>query len=213
MDCLNKLFPTDLINIILPYGGKELVLDFQQYYPHLLKHITVYSQDLIWIDKNNYKYIIKLDCSHNKEITDETISSLVNLTELYCVGCDQLTVRALKYLTNLIVLNCAFCGKITDQSIGNLVNLTELNSIGCNLITDKSIMHLTNLLKLNFTSHKITDKSIIFLTNVVSLYCYDNSQISNVSISKLINLLELDCERCPHITQEMIQIIMDRGNN
>jgi hypothetical protein len=39
-----KLFPIDIINIILLYSGKRLIIQMQHYFPKLLKHIE-YGRD------------------------------------------------------------------------------------------------------------------------------------------------------------------------
>ena len=49
---LIELFPSDIINIILPYAGHALIIDMQDYYPMLLKNIVINSDT---INKVNQK--------------------------------------------------------------------------------------------------------------------------------------------------------------
>ena len=50
MDCLDKqethdtlitLFPKDIVNIILLYSGNKIIIQLQNYFHNLLKHITI----------------------------------------------------------------------------------------------------------------------------------------------------------------------------
>ncbi len=73
MDCLDKLiklFPKDIINIILLYLDNKIIIQLQNYFPNLLKHITIIGKELELIHKNNYVLIKKLDCYKYKTITE-----------------------------------------------------------------------------------------------------------------------------------------------
>ena len=48
-----ELFPSDIINIILPYSDNAIIIHLQNYFPKLLKHITIYKQEIFEIHKNN----------------------------------------------------------------------------------------------------------------------------------------------------------------
>ena len=74
---LTKLFPADIINIILPYTD-YIVIQLQDYFPQALKHITILGEELFEIHENNHKYITKLDCSNCYRVSDTSIQHLVN---------------------------------------------------------------------------------------------------------------------------------------
>jgi Leucine-rich repeat (LRR) protein len=197
-----ELFPADVFNIILLYSGNETIIQLQDYYSDTLKHITISEPELKLIDKNNYKYIKKFDCSlGSRKITDDIIKSLPNLTELNCEKCHQITDDGIQHLTRLTKLNCHFCMGITDASIQHLSlckNLTKLNCSDCKNITDQSIQHLSlckNLTELNCSTYmailnwrtylKITDNSIQHLTQLTVLDCSSCPEITDLGIKHL----------------------------
>jgi len=142
-----ELFPSDIINIILPYSENAIIIQLQNYFPKLLKHITVYKHEIFEIHENNYQYITAFDCNGvvGKDIDtyQSIIKHLVNLTELNCSD-SHLTDASMKHLVNLTELNCSH-SHLTDASIKHLVNLKKLDCCGCYRITDASIKHLVNL--------------------------------------------------------------------
>ena len=75
MDCLAhdkliKLFPKDIINIILLYSDNKIIIQLQNYFPNLLKHIMITGKELKLINKNNYVLIRNLDCYKYETITE-----------------------------------------------------------------------------------------------------------------------------------------------
>jgi hypothetical protein len=58
-DAFIGLFPLDVANIILSYSDNWLVIQLQNYFFKLLKHITILGEELFEIHENNYKYITK----------------------------------------------------------------------------------------------------------------------------------------------------------
>ena len=133
---LIKLFPVDVINIILSYTCNKLIIQLQDCFPMPLKHITIICLELKLINKHNHKYIRKLNCHSYRKITDNDIQWLENLTELNCSNCIKITDKGIQRLTNLTKLNCSNCRKITDNGIQRLTNLVELNCSNCDNITN-----------------------------------------------------------------------------
>ena len=185
---LIELFPSDIINIILPYSDNAIIIKLQNYFPKLLKHITVYKQEIFEIHGNNYQYITAFDCNGvvGKDIDtyQSIIKHLVNLTKLNCSD-SHLTDASIKHLVKLTKLDCIRCDKIigrngiTDQSIQHLVNLTELRC-SHSVLTDASIKHLVNLKKLDCSGcYRITDASIKHLVNLSDLCCFNSNLIHN----------------------------------
>ena len=144
---LLKLFPKDIIQIILLYDENQLIFVIQNYCPSSLNRINVYDDELNEINENNYKYVTKYDCHKNKTISDILVSNFTNLTELNCSHCNIID-NSLQHLINLTDLDCSGCYNITDASIKQLVTLTELYCSNCYGITDASIEHLIHLIKL-----------------------------------------------------------------
>ena len=72
-----------------------------------------------------YENIKILNICNNKNVTNEGIKNLVNLTHLDC-RLTKITDEGIKNLVDLTHLNC-FATKITDEGIKNLVNLTYLD--------------------------------------------------------------------------------------
>jgi hypothetical protein len=146
---LIELFPVDVINTILSYSCNKLIIQLQDYFPQPLKYIMVSSRELELINRHNYQYIRKLDCSDCENITDDNIQACENLTELYCSDCPKITNNSIRHYLlceNLLALNCRGCDEITDDGIQHLVNLMKLDCAGCNKITDMGIQHLVNLI-------------------------------------------------------------------
>ena len=53
---LTKIFPSDIITIILLHSDNALIIELQDYFPKLLKHIMLNGNELKLINVNNYKY-------------------------------------------------------------------------------------------------------------------------------------------------------------
>ena len=66
-----------------------IIIQLQNYFPHLLKHIIISAEELFEIHIASLQYIKKLDCSNNAKINDELIMNLHNLVELKCYGCND----------------------------------------------------------------------------------------------------------------------------
>ena len=97
---LKQLFPSDIFNIILQYSGNNIIIQLQNHFPNLLKYITINEKELELINRNNYRYIRKLNCSGSKNITDNDIQHLVRLTELYCGNCSNITNNMKQIIEN-----------------------------------------------------------------------------------------------------------------
>ena len=123
---IKQLFPSDIINIILQYAGNTTIIQLQDYFPNSLKYITINEKELKLINRENYRYIRKLNCSRSKNITDEDIQHLTHLMKLDCSDCHKITGNGIKHLVRLTKLDCASCFDIADKSIQHLVRLTEL---------------------------------------------------------------------------------------
>jgi hypothetical protein len=114
---LVELFPNDIIHIILRYSENTLIVKLHNYFPKLLKHVFLNPLEIKLIGKNNYKYVAMFDCNHFRDITDELIMCLVNLTKLYCSGCPKITDVSIQHLVNLTELDCYECPGVTTQQI------------------------------------------------------------------------------------------------
>ena len=113
---IKQLFPSDIINIILQYADNNVIIQLQDYFPNSLKYITINEKELELINKNNYQYIRELNCSNSKNITDNSIKYLTQLTQLNCVGSEGITDNGIQYLTQLTRLSCYGCPGITEKT-------------------------------------------------------------------------------------------------
>ena len=99
-----------------------------------MKHIIITGKEIYEIHKNNYQYIRKLNCSGSKNITDNDIQHLTQLTQLNCWDCPKITdAEGIGYYEKY---TCIFF-IISNNGIQNLVRLTELYCWRCQNITDK----------------------------------------------------------------------------
>jgi hypothetical protein len=78
-----------------------LIIQLQDYFPNSLKYITINEKELELINKNNYQYIRKLNCSNSKNITDNSIKYLTQLTKLSCMSCPNITDKGIQPSTRL----------------------------------------------------------------------------------------------------------------
>jgi hypothetical protein len=90
-DMFRRLFPSDIINIILQYSDNNIIIQLQDYFLHSLKYITINEKEFELINKNNYQYIRKFNCSNSKNITNNSIKYLTQLTQLDCSNCPNMT--------------------------------------------------------------------------------------------------------------------------
>ena len=91
IDVFQQLFNKDITQIMLLYTEPKLIISLQDYFPHSLKYITINETELKLINRDNYQYIRKLDCSDSKNISDDDIQHLVRLTVLNCENCQNIT--------------------------------------------------------------------------------------------------------------------------
>jgi len=184
-EVFQQLFNKDIIQIILQYTDNNIIIQLQDYFPNSLKYITINKKELELINKNNYQYIRKLNCSNSKNITDKDIQHLVQLTKLYCWNCPNITDNSIQHLVQLTILYCWDCPNITDKGIQHLVQLTELDCGSCPNITDNGIKHFVRL---------------------TELYCGNCPKITDNGIQHLVQLTKLDCGYCPNVTTKYYYI-------
>jgi len=155
----------------------------------VVKLYCSYSKLTILPDISTLSNLTQLYCGSNK-LTDLSmsmnglgISTLINLTHLYCAHNQLTELSGISMLVNLTHLECRD-NKLTNLSgISSLVNLIELDCAG-NKLTDLSdISALINLTLLDCGRNQLTDLSdISALVNLTYLYCSDN-QLTNLSMS------------------------------
>jgi hypothetical protein len=98
---LIELFPYDIIHVILQYSADILIFKLQDYFPKLLKCVKLNGQNIKLINKNNYQYIIRLDYYSTRNLTDASIQYMVNLVELNCMMCKNITEASRACLINI----------------------------------------------------------------------------------------------------------------
>ena len=143
------------------------------------------SKNLVNLTSLNLRY-------GNKNITDQGIKNLVNLTTLHMWNNINITDQGIKNLVNLRSLISGKNTNITDQGIKNLVNLTTLHMWNNTNITDQGIKNLVNLTSLDLSRNiNITDQGIKNLVNLTSLDLSININITDMGIENLVNLTTL----------------------
>lgn len=116
------------------------------------------------------------------------------------MGKSKISDISLKKLTYLVSLKSHEYCLMTDDSLSLLTNLTELSIASDDyLISDLSVSLLTNLttLSINYNhlpNSRITDKSIMKLTQLVDLDLFINPYITDQAVMKLTNLTCLNLE-------------------
>ena len=145
-DVFQRLFNKDIIQIILQYTDNNVIIQLQDYFPHSLKYMTINGKEFELINKNNYQYIRKLNCSNSKNITNNSIKYLTQLTQLDCSNCPNMTDDDIKHLVRLTTLYCGNCPKMADaEGIGYYEKYTRIFFI----ISNNGIKNLVLLTKLN----------------------------------------------------------------
>lgn len=104
---------------------------------------VIENSDLIEIG-SQLRYL-NLVC--NDTISDNSLSTLTNLTSLDLSDNNTITDNSILKLAKLKILKLTST-KISDKSLQTLTNLTELESFYNDQITDDSLSKLTNLIKL-----------------------------------------------------------------
>lgn len=64
----SKLFPYDIINIILSYSENTIIIKLQNYFPKNLKHITINCKRIIDGSVQYLVHLVKLNCCNSNRI-------------------------------------------------------------------------------------------------------------------------------------------------
>ncbi len=121
----------------------------------------------------------------------EHLSLMANLEKLI-IGCDQITDASISSLVNLTYLevNTPYVYNITNSSVSQFKKLKCLK-LSSSSIDDTALRELTNLQVLR-ASEVVTNESISVLTNLQELVLYDNKNVTDDSVKLLTNLTTLD---------------------
>lgn len=129
-------------------------------------------------------------CSRTVCISDETLSSLLNLTELDISHDKFISDMGIRNLTNLTALGLAYSSQVSDEGLQRLVQLKSLVLFGNVTISDNGICKLTNLIDLRVNG-KITDQGISQLASLTCLDITGNENLSDASLGLFTNLSTL----------------------
>jgi len=123
-----------------------------------------------------------MDCSKKiklQELTDEILlqERYKNLETLTCFE-NNITDKSISELLNLKKLKCRFCYNITSESISLLKNLVYLNIIHCKNIDDDTLLKLKKLLILSCIQKKLNKNSISRLEKLIKLKCSEDNDVT-----------------------------------
>lgn len=146
---------------------------------------------------------LQLRFSDCPTVTDDVLSTLTGLTELYLPGNRYITDVGLRSLTCLRKLCLKYNENITDDALSTLHNLRSLSLEQNDHITDASLRVLTGLTKLDLNENaRITDDALSCLTGLTWLCLYRNKNtITDHSLSRLTALTHLTILGNKHITE------------
>jgi len=163
----------------------------------------------------NPQNLISFKIDSNHIISDNGISLLVNLEELYIHNCSNITNRGLRglvnltkldlyninsltddvfrYLSKIEVLKIHFC-KISDTGLGYLHNLRKLDICSCPNISYSSISFLTKLESLSAAYGMISNESLKHMQTIRYIYFYscriDGSTLDNLTNVEHLTIFE-----------------------
>ena len=140
----------------------------------------------------------KLNCAFDWAINVDSISNLIQLTELKIIGANISSLEFIKNLKKLKVLNLRRTQDNDDIfDISEIINLPELENLclSCRKIMDTSYLsQLRKLKELTLGSCGIEDISVLgSLEKLEKLYLFNNKKIKNFNVFEhLQNLKFLD---------------------
>jgi hypothetical protein len=150
-----------------------------------------------------------LECENNK-ISNIDLTGLVNLTfvncggnplgnldlssntKLYTLNCqnNQLQTLNLSGLTSLYDLNCS-SNQLLNLSLAGLTKFQTIDISG-NQMMNVDLSGLTELLNFNCNMTKITDLNLSESSKLAQLYCYNNTNLTNLNIKNNSQEIYLD---------------------
>jgi len=134
---------------------------------------------------------LNLSSCGSNPISDDSVSRLVNLTELNITVCQGISDQSLILLKNLRVLRLAHCSLITDKSISELVSLVSLELDAMN-VRGSCFKSLSNLRELSVSNgERPFSNEIKCLTGLERLEIGQYQPISGPQIKCLVNLVSL----------------------
>jgi internalin A len=195
---------------------------------HALKVMTTLKTLILTTTTDHSEFV-------NYKITDNGVSTLINLTTLMMSNGVRITSKGLSSLTNLTNLDIGYNHTITDLSvkhlvklktlslfdnlhittdgISNLINLTSLNLDSNDMISDEGLIKLVTLVDLNLSyNHKITDDAVMVLTNITNLNLSCNHKITNKSVVCLTKISTISLTTNKNITHDSIMFLTNITN-
>jgi hypothetical protein len=164
-------------------GHGMLIMDNKLHYRHIGDHVLCMLAPRLQV----------LGLAQNDRITDQVLSSLVNLQWLDLTGNSVITGTGLRKLTALRSLKLSQNPRITDAALRELTNLRSLTLNENRVITDYAVQTLTKLRSLSLASEhcRISGDSVSVLTRLHQLDIGTNTLITDEVISSLPKLRSL----------------------
>lgn len=147
--------------------------------------------------------IKKLNIGHCRLITNDGLKYLESVRNLD-ISSTSITDNGLKYLSNVTTLCAQYCFSLRE-SFGQLVNIRSLDLCCCINITDngmKNIGELKYITKLDISYTQISDVGLSYLTNIIDLNISYCNLITNDGLSYLENIKKLNILYCTLIEDE-----------
>ena len=151
-----------------------------------LTQLNCYSNALISLEVDNCTALKDLRCYYNDNLTTITgLSTCTALTYLDCEDCSISDLSAVGSLPNLETL-LARKNKLTSLDVSGRSKLNRLRVLGNTLLTS-----------LNCGNCALTDLNVEECTALKTLYCFNNSGLSDITgLADCINLEGLRCHTC-----------------
>lgn len=174
-----------------------------------LEELTI--NDNIYKYKNELSNLVnlkQLNIPHNRvlhNIIRPDIAKLLPKLEYVECGDYEFTDEHIMYLSNIKSLICGKNSFFTDLSLKNLTKLEIFDIANAHMIVSVSVFKsLVNLTEFHSGRVQFPDIAFINMSNMESLYCDDNTIITDMCLSYMPNLTNLDCGRNKNFTDSGI---------
>jgi len=144
---------------------------------------------------------LRFNLSRCKNITDEGLIYLKNVSDLNLSDCQNIMGHGLKYLESANILKISFCKNISDDHLKYLSNAFDIDLSGCQNITNDGLIYLSHVTRLHISQcDNITDGGLQYLKNVNYLdisYC---NKITDDGLKYLKHVTNINIAGCGQIT-------------
>jgi hypothetical protein len=165
---------------------KELIN--REYDNNFIKHLDIRQL----YDYNHFCNLKILNLIENRELRDNDIKYLKNLTDLILPKNKLITDNAIINLNNLINLDLTFNKNITDKGIKNKLKLEKVVLTHNQNITDNAFKNMNNLkiINLGYNRNKNLNFNFIFHNKKLKEVCIFNKELKPNILNYMKNIIE-----------------------